>query len=189
LSPITGVFNCKNEILDGMGIILETNEPEKAWNWIRFANTALNQAHDVKLFLISAGVNSRHLGVFYLHLPRLGEGCVGSSALAQETLCVPRGCGSSRPFHRPPNLQMDVDSLGLPDLSVGARRNHHLAYPVEVRTVERRRSGRKSGLSSFLHKSGCQDDDGDCLTLLPMSILLGLNGLGDSRDESCKRNF
>ena len=39
-----------------IGIILETNEPEKAWNGIRFANTAFNEGHEVKLFLISAGV-------------------------------------------------------------------------------------------------------------------------------------
>jgi sulfur relay (sulfurtransferase) complex TusBCD TusD component (DsrE family) len=39
-----------------IGIIIETNEPEKAWNGIRFANTAFNEGHEVKLFLISAGV-------------------------------------------------------------------------------------------------------------------------------------
>ena len=39
-----------------IGIIVETNEPEKAWNGIRFANTAINEGHEVKLFLISAGV-------------------------------------------------------------------------------------------------------------------------------------
>ena len=39
-----------------IGIILETNEPEKAWNCIRFANAALTGGHEVKLFLISAGV-------------------------------------------------------------------------------------------------------------------------------------
>jgi uncharacterized protein involved in oxidation of intracellular sulfur len=39
-----------------LGIILETNEPEKAWNGVRFANTALKQDHEVKLFLMSAGV-------------------------------------------------------------------------------------------------------------------------------------
>jgi sulfur relay (sulfurtransferase) complex TusBCD TusD component (DsrE family) len=39
-----------------IGIILETNEPEKAWNSVRFANTALKQGHEVKLFLMSAGV-------------------------------------------------------------------------------------------------------------------------------------
>ncbi|HEY4612253.1 MAG TPA: DsrE family protein [Bacteroidota bacterium] len=39
-----------------MGIIIETNEPEKAWNGVRFGNTALKQGHDVKIFLMSAGV-------------------------------------------------------------------------------------------------------------------------------------
>jgi uncharacterized protein involved in oxidation of intracellular sulfur len=39
-----------------IGIIIETNEPEKAWNGVRFGNTALKQGHEVKLFLISAGV-------------------------------------------------------------------------------------------------------------------------------------
>ena len=38
------------------GIIVETNEPEKAWNGVRFGNTALKQGHQVKLFLMSAGV-------------------------------------------------------------------------------------------------------------------------------------
>ncbi|MBI4430080.1 MAG: DsrE family protein [Ignavibacteriales bacterium] len=39
-----------------LGIIIETNEPEKAWNGVRFANTALKRGHDVKIFLMSAGV-------------------------------------------------------------------------------------------------------------------------------------
>ena len=39
-----------------IGIVLETNEPEKAWNGMRFANTALRQGHEVKVFLMSAGV-------------------------------------------------------------------------------------------------------------------------------------
>ncbi len=39
-----------------LGIIIETNEPEKAWNGVRFANTALKQKHEVKIFLMSAGV-------------------------------------------------------------------------------------------------------------------------------------
>jgi sulfur relay (sulfurtransferase) complex TusBCD TusD component (DsrE family) len=39
-----------------IGIILETNEPEKAWNALRFANTAVRQKHEVKVFLMSAGV-------------------------------------------------------------------------------------------------------------------------------------
>lgn len=39
-----------------IGIIIETNEPEKAWNGLRFGNAALVQGHEVKIFLISAGV-------------------------------------------------------------------------------------------------------------------------------------
>ncbi len=39
-----------------IGIVLETNEPEKAWNGLRFANTALRQGHEVKVFLMSTGV-------------------------------------------------------------------------------------------------------------------------------------
>lgn len=39
-----------------IGIVLETNEPEKAWNGVRFGNAALKQGHEVKLFLMSAGV-------------------------------------------------------------------------------------------------------------------------------------
>lgn len=44
-----------------LGIILETNEPEKAWNAVRFANTALKQGHDVRLFLMSAGVEAESI--------------------------------------------------------------------------------------------------------------------------------
>ncbi len=44
-----------------IGIILETNEPEKAWNALRFANTAVRQKHDVKVFLMSAGVEVQNI--------------------------------------------------------------------------------------------------------------------------------
>lgn len=39
-----------------MGIILETNEPEKAWNAFRFANAALRKQHKVKFFLMGEAV-------------------------------------------------------------------------------------------------------------------------------------
>lgn len=39
-----------------IGIIIETNEPEKAWNGVRFGNAALKKGHEVKIFLMSAGV-------------------------------------------------------------------------------------------------------------------------------------
>jgi len=38
------------------GILIETNEPEKAWNGVRFANASLKAGHEVKIFLMSAGV-------------------------------------------------------------------------------------------------------------------------------------
>jgi Uncharacterized conserved protein involved in intracellular sulfur reduction len=38
------------------GIIIETNEPEKAWNGVRFANASIHKGHEVKIFLMSAGV-------------------------------------------------------------------------------------------------------------------------------------
>ena len=44
-----------------IGIMLETNEPEKAWNGVRFANTALTQGHEVQLFLMSAGVEAESI--------------------------------------------------------------------------------------------------------------------------------
>ncbi|HET8730022.1 MAG TPA: DsrE family protein [Moraxellaceae bacterium] len=44
-----------------IGIILETNDPEKAWNGVRFANTAQTQGHTVKLFLMSAGVEAESI--------------------------------------------------------------------------------------------------------------------------------
>jgi uncharacterized protein involved in oxidation of intracellular sulfur len=39
-----------------IGIIIETNEPEKAWNGVRFGNAAIRQGHHAKIFLMSAGV-------------------------------------------------------------------------------------------------------------------------------------
>lgn len=39
-----------------IGVIIETNNPEQAWNAVRFCNAALQRGHEVKIFLISAGV-------------------------------------------------------------------------------------------------------------------------------------
>ena len=44
-----------------IGIILESNDPEKAWNAIRFANTALTKQHEVRLFLMGAGVEAESI--------------------------------------------------------------------------------------------------------------------------------
>jgi len=42
-------------------IILETKESEKAWNAVRFANTALKNAHEIKLFLMGEAVECTNL--------------------------------------------------------------------------------------------------------------------------------
>ncbi len=39
-----------------VGIIIETNNPEKAWNGVRFGNATLAQGHEAKIFLMGAGV-------------------------------------------------------------------------------------------------------------------------------------
>jgi len=44
-----------------IGIILETREPEKAWNAFRFAVTAKKQDHEVKLFLMGEAVECEGL--------------------------------------------------------------------------------------------------------------------------------
>ncbi len=39
-----------------IGIIIETNEPEKAWNAVRFGNAAITKGHLARIFLMGAGV-------------------------------------------------------------------------------------------------------------------------------------
>lgn len=39
-----------------VGIIIETNNPEKAWNGVRFGNAVINNGHESKIFLMGAGV-------------------------------------------------------------------------------------------------------------------------------------
>ena len=39
-----------------LGIVINTNNPEKSWNALRLGNTALKEGHDVSVFLMSAGV-------------------------------------------------------------------------------------------------------------------------------------
>jgi tRNA 2-thiouridine synthesizing protein D len=45
-----------------IGILIETNDPEKAWNGVRFGNAALINGHEVRIFLMSAGVEIERLG-------------------------------------------------------------------------------------------------------------------------------
>lgn len=44
-----------------LGIILETKEYEKAWNAFRFATTARNRGHEVKVFLMGEAVECEEL--------------------------------------------------------------------------------------------------------------------------------
>ena len=39
-----------------LGIVINTNDPEKAWNALRLGNTALKEQHEVSVFLMGAGV-------------------------------------------------------------------------------------------------------------------------------------
>lgn len=39
-----------------LGVILNTNDPEEAWNCMRFGVTALKNKHIVKVFLLGKGV-------------------------------------------------------------------------------------------------------------------------------------
>jgi uncharacterized protein involved in oxidation of intracellular sulfur len=44
-----------------IGVIVETKEPEKAWNAFRFAVTAKKQGHEVKVFLMGEAVECEGL--------------------------------------------------------------------------------------------------------------------------------
>ena len=44
-----------------LGIILETNDPERVWNAFRLANTALDADHGVEVFLLGDGVDAPDL--------------------------------------------------------------------------------------------------------------------------------
>ena len=54
-------INILNKEKMKIGIILETKEPEKAWNAFRFANTAKRQGHEVKVFLMGEAVECEGL--------------------------------------------------------------------------------------------------------------------------------
>ena len=44
-----------------LGVILETNDPERVWNAFRLANTALDEGHTVRTFLLGDGVEAPDL--------------------------------------------------------------------------------------------------------------------------------
>ncbi len=44
-----------------IGLVINTNDPEKAWNAFRLAVTAKLSEHDVRVFLLGAGVEVEHI--------------------------------------------------------------------------------------------------------------------------------
>jgi uncharacterized protein involved in oxidation of intracellular sulfur len=44
-----------------IGIIISTTGPEKVWNALRFANTAILEKHHVKIFLLGEGVEIENI--------------------------------------------------------------------------------------------------------------------------------
>lgn len=44
-----------------IGIIIETKEPEKAWNAFRFGNTCVSKEHEVKIFLMGEAVECEQI--------------------------------------------------------------------------------------------------------------------------------
>ncbi|MFT4931714.1 MAG: sulfur relay (sulfurtransferase) complex TusBCD TusD component (DsrE family) [Natronomonas sp.] len=44
-----------------LGLIVETNDPERVWNAFRLANTALDAGHSVETFLLGDGVEAPDL--------------------------------------------------------------------------------------------------------------------------------
>lgn len=83
-----------------IGIILSTKEPEKAWNAFRFANTAIKQGHEIKLFLMGEAVECESIQnvtydvVFQMKIFRELNGeilacgtCLKSRKLEETTAC------------------------------------------------------------------------------------------------------
>jgi sulfur relay (sulfurtransferase) complex TusBCD TusD component (DsrE family) len=44
-----------------IGIVLNTNDPEEVWNAFRFGNVALKENHEVRVFLVNAGVEAEDI--------------------------------------------------------------------------------------------------------------------------------
>ncbi|WP_312908448.1 DsrE family protein [Natronosalvus caseinilyticus] len=50
--------HARTDVADRIGIVLETADPERAWNAFRFGITALEDGHDVSVFLLGEGVEA-----------------------------------------------------------------------------------------------------------------------------------
>lgn len=47
--------------VESIGIVLETSDPERAWNAFRFGITALEDGHEVSVFLLGEGVEAEEI--------------------------------------------------------------------------------------------------------------------------------
>lgn len=50
-----------SDAIEHLGIVLETNDPERAWNAFRLGITALDDGHEVSVFLLGAGVETEQI--------------------------------------------------------------------------------------------------------------------------------
>lgn len=54
--------NHREESTVNIGIVIETGDAEQAWSAFRLANRALDEGHEVRVFLLSQGVLAGDLG-------------------------------------------------------------------------------------------------------------------------------
>jgi sulfur relay (sulfurtransferase) complex TusBCD TusD component (DsrE family) len=59
--PFVAAKSVKGTSVMKIGIIIETKEPEKAWNAFRFAVASKNNGHEVRVFLMGEAVECEHL--------------------------------------------------------------------------------------------------------------------------------
>lgn len=55
------VANQSEDGSEHIGIVLETSDPERAWNAFRFGITALEDGHEVSVFLLGEGVEAEEI--------------------------------------------------------------------------------------------------------------------------------
>ena len=49
------------QMVERLGIVLETADPERAWNAFRLGITALDEGHEVSVFLLGEGVEAEDI--------------------------------------------------------------------------------------------------------------------------------
>ena len=51
----------ETQAVERLGVVLETADPERAWNAFRLGNTALEAGHEVSVFLLGDGVEAEEI--------------------------------------------------------------------------------------------------------------------------------